>query len=649
VVHRKYTKRNGKVYGPYLYESKRVNGKVVTRYVGKDDVGEKEEGNRGRVLIYFLAVLLVLLVLFGVFSRVSLTGRVSLEVEESYKRGEILEGIVKFGVREGELVPTSSKVMVEFGDEEKEFMLWELIDMDVVRGSYYAEGVDLEGEGSGYGVSGVNRVYPEVSFDLLVYDEDGGGDGGSVPSEEEPEEEEQEEVEAEEELEEEIEEEEEEQEEEEVEEQEEVGEDEEEEPEEEQEEEGESPITGSVIAESGWYVSGTVSKGEEFSYDLEEGKLASIRPGSVKVEGESIDDDEISLKVKKGEVVVSTDYFIEEEGFGEEFLGKKVLSLQINLVSFDLEVEENVDLSVKLVYGEEIIAEVEKRIVVEEVEEEVEEEEEIEEPEEEVNETIVNETIVNETLVNGTMVNVSLSVVKGIPMVRVEKDGSYVLDLSEYFVGAERYEFFADDLRGVLMDDRLEIFPNSSFTGARKGRVDAYSGNESVSVEFMVLVSSLNISKVKGVVGEKVKWEENVSVPAGNVTVELPGLASNVNVKKVEKGEEDFDLTDEANVTITGGVIFRDEGDFGKEPAIVGFFRRLLRLTGFAVEEGEEADEKVEVVIEGDEEADYSIGYETPAPEKTEETRDNRKRVVVSGPEEPNYTEEGLVFIGWRT
>jgi hypothetical protein len=34
-VHKKYTRVKGKVYGPYLYENKRVNGKVVTSYLGK--------------------------------------------------------------------------------------------------------------------------------------------------------------------------------------------------------------------------------------------------------------------------------------------------------------------------------------------------------------------------------------------------------------------------------------------------------------------------------------------------------------------------------------------------------------------------------------------------------------------------------------
>ena len=35
MVHKKYIKRGDKVFGPYLYETKRVNGKVVTTYVGK--------------------------------------------------------------------------------------------------------------------------------------------------------------------------------------------------------------------------------------------------------------------------------------------------------------------------------------------------------------------------------------------------------------------------------------------------------------------------------------------------------------------------------------------------------------------------------------------------------------------------------------
>jgi len=35
MVFKKYIKRGGKVYGPYLYENKRVDGKVVTTYEKK--------------------------------------------------------------------------------------------------------------------------------------------------------------------------------------------------------------------------------------------------------------------------------------------------------------------------------------------------------------------------------------------------------------------------------------------------------------------------------------------------------------------------------------------------------------------------------------------------------------------------------------
>lgn len=40
MVHKKYIKRNGKVFGPYLYDNKRVNGKVVSKYLG---VAEEEK------------------------------------------------------------------------------------------------------------------------------------------------------------------------------------------------------------------------------------------------------------------------------------------------------------------------------------------------------------------------------------------------------------------------------------------------------------------------------------------------------------------------------------------------------------------------------------------------------------------------------
>ena len=36
MAYEKYIKKNGKVYGPYLYHSKRVDGKVISEYRGQN-------------------------------------------------------------------------------------------------------------------------------------------------------------------------------------------------------------------------------------------------------------------------------------------------------------------------------------------------------------------------------------------------------------------------------------------------------------------------------------------------------------------------------------------------------------------------------------------------------------------------------------
>lgn len=58
MVHKKYTIKNGKAYGPYLYENKRVNGKVVTRYLGK---AEDKKVRRKKTLYGFLLLSFVCL------------------------------------------------------------------------------------------------------------------------------------------------------------------------------------------------------------------------------------------------------------------------------------------------------------------------------------------------------------------------------------------------------------------------------------------------------------------------------------------------------------------------------------------------------------------------------------------------------------
>jgi len=74
VVFKKYIRRSGKLHGPYLYENVRVNGKVVTRYLGKGDVGQQNKfWNPWMVLAFVFIGLLV----FG-FAYLELLGEILL-------------------------------------------------------------------------------------------------------------------------------------------------------------------------------------------------------------------------------------------------------------------------------------------------------------------------------------------------------------------------------------------------------------------------------------------------------------------------------------------------------------------------------------------------------------------------------------------
>jgi len=45
MVHKRYVKKNGKIHGPYYYESYRENGLVKKRYIGSE-LASKRESNK---------------------------------------------------------------------------------------------------------------------------------------------------------------------------------------------------------------------------------------------------------------------------------------------------------------------------------------------------------------------------------------------------------------------------------------------------------------------------------------------------------------------------------------------------------------------------------------------------------------------------
>ncbi|MBU0466961.1 MAG: hypothetical protein KKF39_04815, partial [Nanoarchaeota archaeon] len=137
-MHKKYTYRNGKKYGPYLYENKRMDGRVVTSYLGKE-----RRRNRRYSLIYLFGCLLLLFLLGFVFYIQS--GGFDLFLSP-YSQGELIVGEFSFSIGGEEVVLSDAKVKVRLANEEE---------------IYHEKNFFLSD------VSLIN--YPEIEFDLQIF------------------------------------------------------------------------------------------------------------------------------------------------------------------------------------------------------------------------------------------------------------------------------------------------------------------------------------------------------------------------------------------------------------------------------------------------------------------------------------------------
>jgi len=179
--------------------------------------------------------------------------------------------------------------------------------------------------------------------------------------------------------------------------------------------------------ETGFIVSGVVSKDNDFLYELSEGQSAKIVPGSIRVDGAEIDSSNLVLEIIDEEVVVSTDFSIIEEGFGEEYLGEEIFSFSFSLEEFGFIAEEDSSLVVEFFFEGVKLFDDEERILSEGEEIIVNETIEID------NETITNETIVNVTVGNVTNVSAYGAVlgqpVEWIESIPVSGSGSLIVEI----------------------------------------------------------------------------------------------------------------------------------------------------------------------------------------------------------------------------
>ena len=356
MAYKKYIQRNGKLYGPYLYESKRVDGKVVSEYHGSEEP-KKPKGVKVRdykkILFIFLGVFILGVLIYflaTIPNQNKLSGKAVLDVDTSYIKGEPLNGVLKFSIKEGELIPASSKIVFENSNKSYEFPLNEVVEESSSEGNYYIEGKSIEGSGAGYGSEGERIIYPEVEFVLQIYKESSEETTEVTPEiinetpESTPESNEN--------L------------------PEEVNEVAETVPES-TEEDNPAPITGNSVRGGGFLTSlfgmtgmvsmelqkeveGTVTKDKPFVYELQEGESAELKPKSVSIGGEEIAENTISLNIENNKVTVTTDYSRVEKGYGKDYIVDNEKIISLDLSDLNLGVEEG-DLIVKLIYQDEEI------------------------------------------------------------------------------------------------------------------------------------------------------------------------------------------------------------------------------------------------------------------------------------------------------
>jgi len=150
MAYKKYIKRGGKVYGPYVYHSKRVDGKVVSEYMGS----QKGKPDFKKISLGFLGifVLITLVFFFNNFGG-EITGRSVLNFDSINLDPEagLIDGSLNLSLQEEDFIPATSKLIFENEGKIFEFYLKDLINNSEI----------MEKE-----------IYPLIYFNLIIESEE---------------------------------------------------------------------------------------------------------------------------------------------------------------------------------------------------------------------------------------------------------------------------------------------------------------------------------------------------------------------------------------------------------------------------------------------------------------------------------------------
>ena len=163
MAYKKYIKRNGKIYGPYIYHSKRVDGKVVSEYRG-----QKDNAKLKKILVFSGLIVVIIALSYIMFSNLSITGNVVSNNQDPYLIKDDLSSNFQLTLKKGELIPEDAKIIVKTPQKYYGYDLKDLIENETSQGNYFLKDSKIEGKGSGFGVVGNSDKKTPVFFKIEI-------------------------------------------------------------------------------------------------------------------------------------------------------------------------------------------------------------------------------------------------------------------------------------------------------------------------------------------------------------------------------------------------------------------------------------------------------------------------------------------------
>ena len=97
-----------------------------------------------------------------------LNGKSILEIRTTYIPNSTLVGNLSLSLKEGELIPKDSNILISLNEKQYNYTLSQLTAETLINGNYYIEGKSISGSGEGYGKKGIKIEYPNVEFIIKI-------------------------------------------------------------------------------------------------------------------------------------------------------------------------------------------------------------------------------------------------------------------------------------------------------------------------------------------------------------------------------------------------------------------------------------------------------------------------------------------------